>query len=131
VLQSFNTVPHVGVTPHTKKSFLLLLHNCSSAIVMNHNANICVLRWLFTGEPYERVVGPPKGSWPTALVLWGNMANPYLSLGFLISKGSQRPHLCYFKAHLCGNCYSIPGKAKQSRPQPCIPRPLSFPSPIS
>ena len=36
-------VPRVVVTPNTKL-FLLLLHNCDFATVMNLNVNICVFR---------------------------------------------------------------------------------------
>ena len=37
---SSSTVPHVVVTPSIKL-FLLLLHNCNFATVMNCNVNIC------------------------------------------------------------------------------------------
>jgi hypothetical protein len=41
ILQSFNEVPHVLVTPG-HKIILLLLQNCNYAIVMNHDVTIGV-----------------------------------------------------------------------------------------
>jgi hypothetical protein len=38
MLQPFNTVPYVVVTPAIKL-LSLLLHNCNFATVMNHNVN--------------------------------------------------------------------------------------------
>jgi len=45
--------------PPIIKLFLLLLHNCNFATVMNHNVNICVYRQVL-GDLCERVL--PKGS---------------------------------------------------------------------
>ena len=39
MLQPFDTVPRVVMNP-TIKLFLLLLHNCNFATVMNHNVHI-------------------------------------------------------------------------------------------
>jgi hypothetical protein len=36
---TFNTVPHVVVTPN-HKVIMLLLHNCNFATIMNHHVNI-------------------------------------------------------------------------------------------
>lgn len=52
---TFTTVPYV-VTPNHK--FLLLLHNCKFATVVNHNVSICFLMVL--GHPYERVIQPKR-----------------------------------------------------------------------
>jgi hypothetical protein len=42
------------------KTFLLLLHNCNFATVMNHNVNIHAFRPVLV-DPCERVIWPPKG----------------------------------------------------------------------
>ena len=41
MLQLFNTVPHVVLTP-TIKIFSLLLYYCNFSTVVNHNVNICI-----------------------------------------------------------------------------------------
>jgi hypothetical protein len=51
MLQPFNTVPHVVVTPN-QKLFSLIFHNCNFA--MDHNVNICFLMAL--DNPGESVV---------------------------------------------------------------------------
>ena len=40
IFWAFNTVSHIVVIP-TTKLFLLVLHNCNFATVMNHNINVC------------------------------------------------------------------------------------------
>ena len=42
MLQPFNTVPCVVLTPN-HKSIVLLSHNCNFATVANRHVNICVL----------------------------------------------------------------------------------------
>jgi hypothetical protein len=59
-LQAFKTVPQAVLAP-TIKVFLLVLHNCNFATVMNHNVIICFPMVL--GKPYERVPQPPQ--WAT------------------------------------------------------------------
>ena len=44
-LRPFNTISSCCVHLPTKRLFLLLLHNCNFATVMNHNVNICVFWW--------------------------------------------------------------------------------------
>ncbi|ERE68548.1 hypothetical protein H671_7g17857, partial [Cricetulus griseus] len=46
-------IPHVVVTPPTITLFLLLLHNCNFATVMNHNVHIEYAGYLI-GDPCER-----------------------------------------------------------------------------
>jgi hypothetical protein len=59
MLQPFNTVPHVVVTPNIKL-FSLLLHNCNFASVLNCSVNICIsLRSWVT--PVEGSFNPQRG----------------------------------------------------------------------
>ena len=44
--QTLNTVPHIVVTPPTINLLVLILHNCTSATVMNHKASICYVEYL-------------------------------------------------------------------------------------
>jgi hypothetical protein len=85
MLPHLNTVFHVVVTPPTIKLFLLLLHDCNCATVMNCNVNIwyaLLPSWLESidiqdiylicdpcGDP---VINPPQNeSWPTG---WESLA---------------------------------------------------------
>lgn len=63
ILWSFNTVPHVMVTPSYKFILLLLCYYyCAAAI--NHNVRIWHAGYLIY-DPCGRVVQPPKGLRPT------------------------------------------------------------------
>lgn len=48
--QTLNTVPHIVVTPPTIKLLVLILHNCNSDTVMNHNVSIFEDRGLSKGQ---------------------------------------------------------------------------------
>lgn len=51
------------------KLFLLQLHSCNSASVMNHNVNIPVLHWSCV-TPVKRLFNPQWGGDPQVKILW-------------------------------------------------------------
>lgn len=59
-----NAVPHAAVVSPNHKIISLLLCSYNCVTVVNHNINICLLRWSWVA-PCERVIQPPNGSWPT------------------------------------------------------------------
>lgn len=59
MLWLLNTILHVVATPVTIKLFLLPLHNCDFATVMNHNLNIWCAEYLIF-NPCERVIWPSQ-----------------------------------------------------------------------
>lgn len=68
MLPPFNTLPHGVVTPpntHTIKLFLLLLHNCNLATVMNCNLNTGVFQWPWVTPVRGLLV--PEGAVPHGL----------------------------------------------------------------
>lgn len=61
-LWHFDTVPHVALTS-TIKLFLLFIHNCNFATLVNYNVNIRYSRYV-TGNSCDRVMWPQRGHDP-------------------------------------------------------------------
>jgi len=64
MLPPFHTAPCVVVTP-TIKLFLLLLHKCNFATVLNYNVNSWYVQWS-QATLVKGLLNPSKGSWPTS-----------------------------------------------------------------
>jgi hypothetical protein len=81
MLRPFNIVPCVVVTPPTIKLFLLSLHNCNSATVVNHRVNIFGDR------------GLPKGLRTADLESWKRQTSGLVEEGVSRIHGKARPTL--------------------------------------